>query len=259
MKNFVKKHYVNFIIGISSLIFMWAVWFIAQKTIKNQYVVPTFSQTINALFSVVKQSFFWQALIRTLIKVLISVLVCFILAFSVSILGKIFKTSRVFFKPIMSVIRTLPTMAILVLILIYTNRFTAPIIVASLVLFPLMYAQFNTAFDGIDDGLLNAMKVFKLTKKQRIFKVYLPMVAPSILYNLGGNLSFSIKLIISAEIMANTYMSIGGLLNQADANLEIPTLMALTLFSVILGLLFEFVCHVICSTCFKWTKQEGVK
>ncbi len=257
MKRFIKKNYVNFLIGLSALIFMWAVWFFAQILVKNEYVVPTFQDTIKALFIEFSNVIFWTALLRTLFKVLVAVILSFVLSLIFSVLGKVIKNSRAFFKPILAVLRTLPTMAILVLILIYTNRNVAPIIVASLVLFPLMYSQFNTAFDSVDDGLINAMKVFNLSKRQRIFKIYLPMVAPSVISNLGGNLSFGIKLIISAEIMANTYMSLGGLLKQADEYLQIPTLMALTLFSVILGLVIELVFHAICSYAFKWNKGEG--
>ena len=49
MKNFIKKNYVGFLIGLSSLVFMWAVWVIAQITVKNEYVIPSFSDTVKAL------------------------------------------------------------------------------------------------------------------------------------------------------------------------------------------------------------------
>ena len=147
-------------------------------------------------------------------------------------------------------------MAILVLILIYTDRTTAPIIVASLVLFPMMYAQFSTSFDMIDDGIIKATKVFNLSKKDKLFKVYLPLIAPSVLSHTGSNLSFAIKLIISAEVMAYTFTSIGGMMESANATLDISRLMALTLVAVLLGLLVELIFNIIYMCSFKWLKGE---
>ena len=44
---------------------------------------------------------------------------------------------------------------------------------------------------------------------------------------------------ISAEVMASTYKSIGGLMNSARAYLEMPRLAALTLITVALGLALD--------------------
>ena len=256
MKKFILNNYLSLILGFSSLVFMWLTWIIIQVTIKNEYLIPSFSDTINAFFALLNEEFFYKALSRTLLKVLVAFAVSFLLAIVVAGVGKLFKSTRSFFKPILSIIRTLPTMAILVLILIYTDRTTAPIIVASLVLFPMMYAQFSTSFDMIDDGIIKATKVFNLSKKDKLFKVYLPLIAPSVLLHTGSNLSFAIKLIISAEVMAYTFTSIGGMMESANATLDISRLMALTLVAVLLGLLVELIFNVIYKCSFKWLKGE---
>ena len=184
--------------------------------------------------------------------------ISFFLAGVCSALGRIFKPLRSFFVPVFAIVRTLPTMAVLVLILIYTNVTIAPIIVACLVLFPMIYAQFNVAFDGVDQGLISAMKIFKLNKKQKLFKVYLPIIFPPILSHFGANLSFGIKLVISAEVMANTFTSLGGMMQNANGLGNVAELTALTLVAVLLGLLIELLLNLITLNAFKWTKKEGV-
>lgn len=256
MKNYLKKNWLNYTLGALSLIAMWLVWIIAVKTVKNEYVVPSVTQTINALFTLFGEEIFWLAVLSSLKKVLYAFLISFALALTLSLLGKVFKSVGVFFKPILTVVRTLPTMAILVLILIYTNKTIAPVIVAVLVLFPMIYAQFNVAFEGIDDGIISTVKAYKLTKSQAFFKVYLPMIAPSIVSHTGSNLSFGIKLIISAEVMAYSYTSIGGLMQAANGVFDISRLAALTLVAVFLGLIVEVVFYVISAKAFKWQKAE---
>jgi len=254
MKKLKKENLLEFILGVASLIFAVTIWIIVEKTVKNEYLVPSFKQTVKSAFAVFCEGFFWRALAKTLLKVFFSVIISFILALIVAGLGKVVKGTKSFVKPIVSILRTLPTMAVLVLILIYSGRTVAPIIVSSLVLFPMMYAQFCTAFDSIDEGIIRATRVFKLSKKDRLFKVYVPMVAPSVLSHLGGNVSFAIKLVISAEIMASTFTSLGGMMQEANAILDVPRLMALTIIAVILGILFELIFHVIFNKSFKWYK-----
>jgi len=256
MRAYLKKHLPTILCGIASLTAMWVVWIIAQNTIKNEYVLPSISDTFSAFGKVLTEGFFWRALLKTLLKTVYAFLISFVLAGVCSATGKILSYFGIFLKPIIAVIRTLPTMAILVLILIYTDKFTAPIIVASLVLFPMTYAQFNTAFSGIDDGIISATKVFNLTRREKLFKVYLPIIAPPVLSHVGSNLSFAIKLIISAEVMAYTYTSIGGMMQAANVNYDVARLAALTLVAVILGLIIELVFHFIFKFAFKWNMAE---
>lgn len=256
MKNYFKKNWLNFTLGALSLIAMWLVWVIATKTVKNEYVVPGVKQTFSSLFALFGEKIFWLALLSSLKKVLYAFLISFVLALAVSLLCKVFKPLGAFLKPMLTTVRTLPTMAVLVLILIYTTKTVAPVIVAILVLFPMIYAQFTVAFDGIDDGVISAVKAYKLSKTQAFFKVYLPMVAPSVVSHTGSNLSFGIKLIISAEVMARTYTSIGGMMQAANGVFDVSRLAALTIVSVVLGLVVELAFYLITVKAFKWQRAE---
>lgn len=256
MKKFLKKNWLNITLGALSLIVMWVVWIIAEKTVKNEFVLPGFIDTFKSLFALFGEKFFWQAVLSSLKKVLYAFLISFVLAGVFAVLGKVFKPFGAFLKPLLTTVRTLPTMAVLVLILIYTNRTVAPVIVAVLVLFPMIYAQFNVAFNGIDDGIVSAVKAYKLSRSKALFKVYLPMTAPSIISHTGSNLSFGIKLIISAEVMASTYTSIGGMMQVANSYMEVSRLAALTLVAVILGLIVELAFYLITVKAFKWQKTE---
>lgn len=257
MKYFSKTRLLSFLIGLCSIISMWLVWVICQNLINNEYVLPSFSSVIKSLFSLVLEGFFYRALYKTMLKVFIAFILSLFLACVFSTLCYVFKGFGVFFKPFLAVVRTLPTMAILVIILLYANAFFSPIWVAVLVLFPMMFSSLTIGFNSIDDGLIGAMKVFNLSKKDRIFKVYIPNILPHIAFNMGANLSFSVKLVISAEVMAYTFTSIGGMMQSANGTMDIARLMALTLVAVLLGLIIEFVCYLIFKNSFKWQREGG--
>lgn len=258
MKKYLKKHLPSALLGAAALIVMWLCWWIAEICIKNEYLLPSFSETLSALGKVLTEGLFWRALFKTLLKTLWAFLISFVLAGFCAALGRILKNFDMFLKPIIAVLRTLPTMAVLVLILFYADKITAPVIVAVLVLFPMIYAQFNVAFNRIDADIVAAVKVFNLTRRQKLFKVYLPMIAPSVLSSTGSNISFGIKLIISAEVMAYSYTSIGGMMQYAAGTLfDIPRLAALTLVAIILGLMVELVFYFALKFAFKWDKSEA--
>lgn len=254
MKN--KNRLYNLIFSVFSIAIIVALWAIVALVVKNEYVVPTVSETLSATFKLFTESAFYVALGLTLLRTIIAVVISFAIAFIMAILSQIFPLVKKLFSPLISIIRIVPTMAVLLVILLWTNPTIAPVVVAVLVMLPMIYSQFITAFNGIDEGIINAAKVFNLTKHQRIFKVYLPQVALPIVSQTGSNFSFCIKLIISAEVMAYTFRSIGGLMTTANVFFEIPRLMGLTLISVIIGLLIEIVFNFITKKCFKWNNAE---
>lgn len=258
MRKLKKDKLYTFLTSLSAIIFMWIAWFVAYKCVKNEYLLPSFSETMKSFFEILTEKFFYKSLIKTVYRVLLSFSISLVLGGTLAIIGKIFYRFSQFVKPFMSIIRTLPTMAILVIILIYAGVSTAPIIVAILVLLPMIYKQFTTALEQIDQGLTWAMQVYNISKKDRIKKIYAPIITPSIARNIGSNLSFAIKLVISAEVMSYTFISIGGMMQVSNALMEIPRLMALTLISVVLGLIVEFVFYLIFKKAFKWQKGEQV-
>ena len=69
--------------------------------------------------------------------------------------------------------------------------------------------------------------------------MYLPVAAPYVLKESAGALSFAVKLVVSAEIMAYTYQSLGGLLQDANVYSKTAELFAVTLLVVLTGVLLE--------------------
>lgn len=256
MKKNTKKQLINLIYPLISIAVVVVCWLILASVVKNELVVPTIGDTISEMGKIFMQKQFYLSLLRTLLRTLIAVAVSFILAGATASLSFVFKKVGRVVSPLISVVRTIPTMAVLLMILLWSNPNVAPIIVAILVLFPMIYAQFITAMNGIDQGVINTAKVFNLTKKDKLFKVYVPMIMPNLISNLGSNISFGIKLIVSAEVMAYTFNSLGGMMQTASVYLNLPRLAGLTIVAVVLGLIIEGAFAILVKKLFKWTRTE---
>ena len=257
MANFFKKRKLNIIYGLAAVILMWLVWIIAYYAVGNEYIVPSFSDTVKSFFACLGQKTFWVAFGYTFLRSVIAFAISFFLAALCASLAAASKRFSAFLQPVMVLLRTLPTMAVILIILIWTSPKWAPVIVTVLVLFPMIYSQFCAAFGGIDDGLKNMARVYNLSKKQRIGKIYLPLVMPSVLSEVGANVSLCLKLVISAEVLANTARSLGGIMQTARLYVEMPRLAALTFIAVLTGLILDIAFSQLKRITYAWSKTEG--
>ena len=136
-------------------------------------------------------------------------------------------------------------MAILLMILVWSTPKKAPVIVAFLSLFPMLYTGFLSALFSIDEKYKRVCKVFCVPWHKRVFGMYLPQIAPQALRESAGALAFSVKLVVSAEVVANTFKSMGGTIQEAKIYLDMPRMFALTLLVVLTGLILETLGNIV--------------
>lgn len=255
IKEYLLKRKFNIILSFSAFALMWIIWLIAYYSVKNDYIIPSISDTAASFGKCLTSGSFWLAFLNTVLRTLLSFGVSFVLSVVLVVIGIIFKAGSSFIKPFMSVMRTLPTLAVIIILLFWTSPAVAPLIVTSLVLFPIIYSQINSAVSGIDEGITEMAKVYNIGKSERVTKIYLPLISPAILSQTGANISLGIKVMISAEVLAGTYRSLGGLMQNARFYIDIPRLAALTILAVIIGILIDLCFSAIERVTFKWSKK----
>ncbi len=238
---------------------MLAVWLIAYACVKNEYVVPSVGASFKELGSLLVSEQFWSAFGLTLLRTLEAFLFSFLFAAAFAAISAISKSFAAVVKPVISVLRTLPTLAIVLILLIWTTPKTAPVIVTILVLFPIIYTRIVAAISGIDGRLSDMAKVYRISNRDVLFKIYLPQTLPNILPQTGADISLGLKVTISAEVLASTYKSLGGLMQNARLYLDMPRLAALTVITVLFGLIIDFAFAQLARITYKWSRKEGAR
>ena len=142
---------------------MWLIWIIAYYSVKNDYVIPSVSDTTKSFGKCIISGSFWAAFLYTLLRTAFSFAISFIVSVALVALGAICKAWNAFIKPFMGVLRTLPTLAIMLILLFWTTPRVAPVVVTFLVLFPLIYSQLNAAVSGIDEGIIEMAEVYRIS------------------------------------------------------------------------------------------------
>lgn len=224
---------------LAAMLIMWGGWAIAYASVKNDYILPSFSSAVSAMGGLFISSFFWKAFAFSLLRTVIAFLISFALALALAVLSKLIPAVRGILKPIVAALRVLPAVAVILLLLVWTSPAAAPVAVAAMVCFPMLYSAFLSAFDGVEGGLIEMCKAYRVSVKDRVFKAYIPLSLPYMLDECGAQLSLALKITVSAEVLAKTYISLGGMISEAKMYVEVSTLMALTLVTVAAGALIE--------------------
>ena len=252
---------VNLIISVAAVACMWLVWLVACAVTGNEYIVPSVGDTLRSLaqlfFSLERAPEYWLAFGMTFARSLGAWAMSFFIASCLAALTAASPRIRAFVAPFVAVIRILPVMAVTLMLLIWSSRSFVPVIVSFLTLCPLMSAQFIAAYDGIDGKLVEMAKVYGLPRAERVFKIYLPQMLPSVLSQAGANLSLSLKVVVSAEVLASSFRAIGGLINQANLFLDTAQMFALTISVLIFGGLIEWGCSFLTRITDRYTKKGG--
>ena len=224
------------LLSFSFLIF---VWILVAVIVGNAYLLPTISQTIKAGFELLGRNSFWRGYFATIFRALFAFGISFILAGGLCIAACLWRSFEKFITPILSLLRSLPTMVVLLMIIVWTNAEFAPIIVSCLVLLPMLYSAMLGAITSVDKELLEMSRVYGVSQKRMIKSLYVPSVFPALSRESLNALTFSLKLTVSAEIMSNTFQSLGGQMQTASLYAQTPTVFALAFVVFLTGYLIE--------------------
>ena len=252
-------------LSLAGFAFLWIVWVIAYYAVKNEFLFPSVGDTFSALGKLLftggaTARAFWRALGATFLRTFLAFLISLVCGIALASLAVSFRGVRAFLAPIVSFLRTLPTLAIVLLLLLWTSPSFAPVLVSVLVLLPAVYASALASFSDAVNRFSDFARAYRIGRAKRIFALYLPVSLPALLTEGSGILSMGLKITVSGEVLSATFKSLGGMMQEAQIYLDTPRLFALTLLTILIGFLLEGGCALIKKLCIKWehTGESGV-
>lgn len=235
-KSNVKNSIIFSILGV---LFLFALWFLLYFTVANAYVIPSPIEVIAASFTNLITPEFYTHLASTLVRVVFALALSFALGVPLAVLSHLSAKTEHALLPFISVIRSLPVLAVLLIILICMPRGIAPVIVCVLSLFPIVYSQTLNYLNTVSFPQREMLKTYNVPIKKQIVSVYLKGYLPLFIKEATTLFSFSLKLAVSAEILASVFQSIGGDIYQASIYSNVTQMFALTLLVCTVGIIVE--------------------
>lgn len=227
------------------------IWYFAAIAADSEFILPAPFSTLHRLAVVLGEQRFWSAFGATLARSVFAFAVSLAGALVLAFISYFFKPLGRFLSPLVSVLRALPTMAVVLLLVIWAGGRKAPVIVALMVLLPTLYAAIAEALDNVDRDVLDMAKIDGASRFTLTFRFCMPLIAPLASRSVAAAVSLGVKLTVAAEVLASTTNSIGMLMQLSRIYFEVADLIALTVITVAAALILEKIVYSLLSLSYK--------
>ena len=164
-----------------------------------------------------------------------------------------------FLKPLIVVLRSIPTVALVFLFVVLITPRDAPILIVTIICFPILFEGFVGGISNVDKQYIEAAQIDGASYFSRIAFVKLPLAMPYIVVAMVSSFALSFKIEIMAEAMTGyTRNGIGNVIAFAKGDAEdatpMVTVFAYALFAVLLMLIVSLIQELVTA----WLKKKGL-
>ena len=198
-KTFTTNNYIVFTLGI---LFVFLLWFVFAFSIgKNNLYFPSPIETIKELAILLRKKYIYESIGWTLLRTAIGFGAAFISAMVLGILSGNVKFIKNFLKPLVTVLKSIPTAALVFLFLVKTGSMYAPIFIVFLLSFPILYEAFVGGIESIPADVIDALRIDSNRQLMSLVRVKIPLAFPYVIVGLASSFALSLKTEVMAEII----------------------------------------------------------
>ena len=153
-----------------------------------------------------------------------------------------------FLKPLMTVIKSIPTVALVFLFVVLLTPKDAPILVVIVICFPILYEAVANGIRKVDPQVVQAARVDGARYFKRVLVIKLPLAISYVIVGVVSSFSLSFKIEIMAEVITGTTShGLGSVIHfvQQEDPTELTSVFAYSLFAIIFMLLFTLLEQII--------------
>ena len=246
MKRFISNKFILFTLGTLFVILLWVICSLLFD--KNGAIFPNPILTMEKFGQILTEPYTYKCLGYTFLRMLIGFSLSFIVALLFGVLAGNNENIYQFFKPLMVVIKSVPTVALVFLFIVLIEPKNAPILVVFVVCFPILYEGVVGGIKNVNKDLIEASKVDGANIVKSTLFIKLPMAVPYIVVSMISSFALSFKIEIMAEVITGyTRNGLGSVIHftQVDDPSNMAGIFAYALLAIILMLLVSLLEEII--------------
>jgi NitT/TauT family transport system permease protein len=217
LKKFITNKYFLYSLGVVAFLLLW--WLVSIIINEPIAIFPDPIRTIGYSFSILGKSYFYLSLGYSLFKLFIGFLIAFAVGLFFGTIAGNSPSFQKFFSPIMTVLKAIPTVAVVFLFLVLVKANNLPILTVILLVFPIIYEATSNGIKNIDSNIIEAMKLDCRSTLRGTFQIKLPLAMPYVLVGVASSFALSIKIEIMAEALSGfTGYGLGVAIRYAQEN-----------------------------------------
>lgn len=240
-----------YLLSIAFCLFLWEV--ISIK-LNDDFLMPRLKQIFIKCFELIREDNFWQIVYSSFSNLVIALVFSIVIALLLAILSYKKECFFHFVMPLMSIIKSVPTVATIIFVLIWSEVDKVPFFVCIIISVPIIYENILNGLKNIDKKLLLLSATYKIEKKEVIKNIYIPSVLYMIQENIPSIVGLAFKVIISGELIAQKTESIGGQLYMGKIYLDASFILAWIIIVVCSNFMIDIVLNSLNSYLLRWKK-----
>lgn len=196
-------------LSIISKIFIIIIWIILSKLVNNQVIIPSVQSTFISIVEIFKDPNFLNIIKYTLFRTIFGLLISLSLAILTGILSSLSKFVYNFMDPILKFLNSIPTIAIIILALIWLNNQLVPMFVGFIMVFPILFESVLNSIINVDKNIIEMAHLYKVNKITILKDIYIPNILFNLSSILNTVLGINLKMVIAGEVLAQPKYAIG--------------------------------------------------
>lgn len=229
-----------------------ALWQLAAMCVGAPYILPSPQVVAVRASELVVTAEFWQAVGASLARVLAGFACGMVLGIALALPMAAWPRVRAVFAPFVKIVRTVPVVCFILLMLLWVNAAWLSAIIAALMVLPVAWTSTIEALDSIDPGIVEVARVFHLGTVKRLWRLYLPAIAPQLLSSAVVGLGLAWKSGITAEVLSLPAFGMGSDIYHAKIALEAADIFVWAIVIIIMSLAMEAALRACASRFSSW-------
>ena len=221
-----------------ALVFWLLVWQLLSMQVGLPLLLPSPGKVAVRLFELLQTDTFWSNTALSLLRVVSGIFWGAALGI---LLGVACRNNVLdaLIRPLMTVVKSTPVASITILVLLWLERDTVPVLIAGMMVLPAVWSGICTGIAETDPQLLEMANAYAFSPGKRLKHIYIPSVLPYFRAACGSALGLAWKAGIAAEVLAVPARSMGKMIFESKLYFMTEDLFAWTLAVILLSLLVE--------------------
>ncbi|NLW40005.1 MAG: ABC transporter permease subunit [Tissierellia bacterium] len=224
---------------IISKIIIIIFWIIVSRIVDNEVIFPTIKSTISSLIDIIRGPYFFNVIRYSLIRTLVGFTISLILAILIGVLASVFKVILYIMLPIVNFLSSVPTMAIIILALIWLDNEVVPLFVGFIMVFPILYESVLKGIENVDKNIIEMAELYKVDRIHVIKDIYIPNILYSLNSVFSSTLGLNLKMVIAGEALSQPNYGIGSSLQLEKTYLNTPAVFAWIIIILLISKFLE--------------------
>ena len=219
----------------------------------HEVIIPSIKSTILSLITITTDKSFVSIMCATLLRSLISFLISFTLALGLGVIGSISMTVYNLMIPMLAFLKAVPTMAVIMLALIWLSNDSAPVLIGFIIVFPILYESVLAGVLNVNPKIVEMARLYKVKKWTVIKDIYIPNILMNVNGVVSSALGLNLKVVIAGEVLGQPKYSIGSALQLEKMYLNTSGVFAWIIIIVISVVILEKLIKLLNIEIYNWS------